>query len=162
MLTVLITLISLIFGQPYDRSDWIKSSSWSKARKKILANQKTGNHWICAYSLQVISNSTDLDIDHIIPLKYAFTHGGSKFPDNVKKAFATDDSNLVAVNEHENRSKGDKGVLEYMPPNNQCFYLRRWYYMSRKYHLMLDTSESNYIVRGLKGCKDPILQKKFK
>lgn len=161
-MNVITLILMLLFGQSYDRSDWIKSSSWSKARKKTLLNQKIGNHWICQYSLETIYNSTDLDIDHIVPLKYAFSHGGSKFTNATKNAFATDDSNLVAVNEHENRSKGDKGVLKYMPPNNQCFYLRRWYYMVNKYRLTIDIDEYGYITRGLKACKDPILTKKFK
>lgn len=158
----ILLIFALLFSSKYDRTEWIKSSQWTKARKKTLNRERIGNYWICKYSLEKINNATDLDIDHIIPLKYAFTHGGDKFTKELKQAFATDDSNLVAVNEHENRSKGDKNVLEYMPPNNQCFYLSRWYYMYRKYHLVMDTAETGYITRGLKGCKDPILNKKFK
>lgn len=161
-MNILLLIVTIFFSRTYDRSDWISPSQWKKARKKTLDRQRIGNFWICEYSLDTIKNSTDLDIDHIIPLKYAFDHGGENFSDDLKHAFATDDSNLVAVNEHENRSKGDKNVLEYMPPNNQCFYLHHWFYVYNKYHLTLDSSESGYIVRGLKSCKDPILKKKFK
>ena len=110
-------ILAIIFSGSYKRSDWINSSQWKKARKKTLARERIENYWICKYSLEEINNATDLDIDHIIRLKYAF---------------------------------------------NQCFYLRHWYYMYNKYHLVMDTAESGYIVRGLKGCKDPILKKKFK
>lgn len=162
MVNAFLMIFALLFSSSYNRKEWISPSSWKKARNKTLERNRTGNFWICAYSLEKINRATDLDIDHIIPLKYAFTHGGDRFTDDQKHAFATDDSNLVAVNEHENRSKGDKGVLKYMPPNNQCYYLRHWYYMYSKYHLKMDTSETGYITRGLKGCKDPILNKKFK
>lgn len=161
LLLAIICLVGVSFAGSYDRSDWIKPSQWAKARKHTLDRQRIGNFWICEYSLDTIRQSRQLDIDHIVPLKYAQEHGGDKFTSDQKHAFATDDSNLVAVNEHENRAKGDKGVLQYMPPNNQCFYLRHWYYMTNKFKLTISPEESGYIQRGLKGCNDPILNKKF-
>lgn len=160
MLGVACIVIGMLFSGSYDRSDWISQSAWGKARKRTLDRQRIQNFWICEYSLDTIKESRKLDIDHIVPLKYAYEHGGDKFSDDLKRRFATDDSNLVAVNEHENRSKGDDGVLQYMPPNNQCFYLHHWYYITHKYPLQIPANEEGYIERGLKACKDPILNKK--
>lgn len=151
MKCVLAALFIIFSG--YDRSDWISRSSWTRARTAILKRDRTENYWICRYSGIRIANKSKVDIDHIIPLKYAYGHCGDTLPDIKKRQLATDTLNLVAVSFHENRSKGDDGVLEYMPSDNQCWYLSRWKAVSKKYHLCLPKQDSAYIDRGVRACK---------
>lgn len=153
MTNLFFVLFSLLFSAQYDRSDWISQYSWKKARTKILARDRVGNYWICKYSGVRVSNKSKVDIDHIIPLKYANDHCGDQLSETKKRQFATDTMNLVATSYHENRTKGDDGVLEYMPSDNQCWYLNHWYSVSKKYQICLPSADSGYIARGVKACK---------
>lgn len=154
-MNILIIALStiLLSASTYDRSDWISKSMWTKTRTKILARDAVGDHWVCKYSGKAIEASKDMDIDHIIPLKYAFDNGGDTFPSSKKKQFATDDSNLVTVSAHENRSKGDAGLSGYIPVNNACYYVRHWKYVSAKYNLHIPRKDSLIMVKTLKACK---------
>ncbi|MGI0119860.1 HNH endonuclease [Zooshikella sp. RANM57] len=76
--------------------------------------------WQCPYTGLVFSNPSDLDIDHIVPLKEAFRSGASLWNAARKREFANDLENLLAVSNSTNRQKGDKDPTHWMPEN--------WYY----------------------------------
>ena len=82
MKCVLAALLIVFSG--YDRDDWISKSSWSKARASILKRDRVDNYWICRYSGMRIQNKSKVDIDHIIPLKYAYDHCGDTLSDMKK------------------------------------------------------------------------------
>lgn len=103
------------------------------------------NSIICKYSGVDITEDSLIDIDHIIPLKYAWLNGAAKWDDDKKTALATDLNNLVSVSEHENRSKGDDGLLLYLPPLNKKFYVTQWKTISEKYGIVLSKSEQSII-----------------
>jgi CRISPR/Cas system Type II protein with McrA/HNH and RuvC-like nuclease domain len=109
--------------------------------------------WVCKYSGVAIPESRLVDIDHIVPIKYTFDITNGSFTSAKKHAFAVDDSNLVSVSQHENRSKGDAGLSGYMPQQNGCFYLSHWRYMVKKYKLHLPAQDSAILAKGLKICK---------
>lgn len=155
-MNILIIALStiLLSASTYNRTDWVKKSSWTKTRAKILVRDAVGDRWVCKYSGKTVEKSRDIDIDHIIPIKYAHDNGGDTFSIAKKKQFATDDSNLVAVTAHENRSKGDAGLSGYMPIDNACYYVRHWKYVSAKYKLHIPRKDSLIMVKTLKACKD--------
>ena len=148
---MVLLILWLLFS--YDRSDWISQSSWKKARTTILNRDRIENYWICKYSGIKIKTKSEVDIDHIIPLSYAASHCGEAFSDQKKRQFATDTLNLVATSRKQNRSKGDDGVLEYMPHDNQCWYLDRWSKVAKKYGICLTQQEQQYINRGIAACQ---------
>ena len=146
----LLTCLILLFG--YDRSDWISQNSWKKTRTRVLERDRIGNYWICKYSGLKIKNKSEVDIDHIVPLSYADSHCGDTFPESKKRQFATDTLNLVSTSRKQNRSKGDDGILEYMPHDNQCWYIERWYLVTKKYGICLTPEERGYISLGRNAC----------
>lgn len=150
---LLCALLLNISSSTYDRKDWISSSSWTKARNRTLARDRIENYWICKYSSVKIKKKSEVDIDHIIPLKYAHDHCGDVLPEQKKRQLATDNDNLVSTSRHENRSKGDDGILEYMPSDNQCWYIQQWDIVYRRYGLCLTEKEIKYINNGIKACK---------
>ena len=150
----LFLILALGVFAEYDRSEWLNPSTWVKTRKKVLQRDMKGSIWLCKYSGDTIPESRLVDIDHIIPLKYAYSIGGSEFSIELKHKFATDDSNLVSVGQHENRSKGDNGLSEYLPKVNTCWYYRHWKYMSSKYKLRLPRKDSTILAKGLRSCRD--------
>lgn len=82
------------------------------------------------YTGRVIEHKTGngsrskVQIDHIIPLSYAFKMGANDWSKEKKEAFANDPLNLKAVNGSDNMAKSDKGPSEWMPSNKSynCDY----------------------------------------
>ena len=73
--------------------------------------------WYGQYLGIVFSESSDLDLDHIIPLKWAHDHGGWRWSGEDKQRFANDYQNLILVDDGSNQSKGARGPGEWMPGN---------------------------------------------
>src|SRR5574343_731521 len=96
----ILLIIVLLFGA-YDRKEWISSSSWKKARNSVLNRDRINNYWICKYSGVKIKKKSEVDIDHVIPLSYAYDHCGDLFTEQKKRQFATDTLNLVSTSRHE-------------------------------------------------------------
>ena len=58
-----------------------------------------------------------VQIDHIVPLAFAWDMGARDWPDLLRKRFANDPANLLAVAGQANQDKGDLPPGEWMPPN---------------------------------------------
>ena len=80
-------------------------------------------------------NVRNIDIDHIIPLKWAHDHGGANWSPTKKTAFANDPENLLATTASANRQKGAKGPEAWIPLVNRCSYGIHWQYLLTKYEL---------------------------
>lgn len=116
-------------------------------RQEVLIAQNTGSltynehgrvvsgRWISLYSGKVFYNASDLDIDHIVPLSWAWKHGADEWTRDKREQFANDPRNLVAVGASLNRSKGDKGMDEWLPPTNQKQYKLRFQRIVKLYEL---------------------------
>ncbi|EGR0268970.1 HNH endonuclease [Vibrio alginolyticus] len=87
------------------------------------------------YSGKIYYNASDLDIDHIVLLSWAWKHGADQWTKDTRKRFANDPRNLVAVGASLNRSKGDKGLDEWLPPANQKQYRLRFQRIVKLYGL---------------------------
>ena len=97
--------------------------------------------WNLPYSGGSTTSASQIDIDHIIPLKWAHGHGGDRWSSGRKKAFANDPDNLLATYYSANRSKGAKGPDQWMPAANKCSYAQRWEGLIEKYGLVTTTWE---------------------
>jgi hypothetical protein len=92
--------------------------------------------WNLPYSGGSTTSASQIDIDHIIPLKWAHGHGGGRWPKSRKRAFANDPDNLLSTYYSENRSKGAKGPDQWMPAVNKCSYAQGWERLIEKYDLV--------------------------
>lgn len=88
--------------------------------------------WISNFTNAIITNPEEMDIDHIVPLNLALTHGATEWTQEKREAFATDTDNLWAVELSLNRSKGARG-LEWLPPANECQYIIKYLNIVEKY-----------------------------
>lgn len=93
----------------------------------------TFGRWISMYSGEVIFDASKVDIDHIVPLKWAWDHGANNWSRSKREKFANDPINLVAVEASLNRQKGAKGPDEWIPPINQVQYRARFERVLKKY-----------------------------
>lgn len=87
-----------------------------------------------------------LDFDHIIPLAYVNKHGGYKWSEEDKKAFADDPTIGVDVCAHSNRSKSDSGPAEWLPEENVDDYCYSWLVIAAKYDISISQEDMNVIL----------------
>lgn len=122
---------------------------------KIKIDTSNSGEWICPYSGVKITDSSTIDIDHIIPLSYAAKSGGQEWSSEKKEAFANDPANLLATSAKENRSKGDKGPSKYMPPLKayRCNYAKTFTMLVHKYELTIPKSDLEALQKTLNTCK---------
>ena len=144
----------------YDRGEfgrWINSDrDCLNTRHELLAALSTGallysdngcrvlrGRWIDPYTDTVFMDSSDLDVDHLVPLLWAWQRGAWSWTREHRVAFANDPINLIAVDDSTNRSKGARGPLDGLPPNHayQCQYVLRFWRVSRIYNLEFATDE---------------------
>lgn len=114
---------------------------------------KTGL-WVGLYSAKSFTNASELQIDHVVPLKWAHGHGGATWSKEKKRRFANDPINLLAVQGTLNQSKGAKGPDEWLPPNHpyRCQYIVHFNRVVEHYGLAYIPSEKRIVDRLVKAC----------
>ncbi|MFA0356915.1 HNH endonuclease family protein [Vibrio breoganii] len=98
--------------------------------------------WTSPFTGNTIYSASEIDIDHVVPLKWAWEHGADGWTEGKRKAIANDPANLIAVEASLNRQKGAKGIDEWIPPKNECQYILRFMRIKQKYGLQLSQSET--------------------
>ena len=93
--------------------------------------------WISPFTGRILLDASLIDIDHIVPLKWAWDHGANQWTSTQRKSFANDPVNLWPVERELNRQKGANGLEAWMPPSGQCEYASRFIRVARKYNLEL-------------------------
>ncbi len=87
--------------------------------------------WIGPFTGRSFTQASDVDVDHMVPLKNAHDSGGWAWSAQKKKEYANNLSNvqhLVAVDDGSNQAKGARGPEEWMPPLAAywCQYAADW------------------------------------
>jgi hypothetical protein len=98
--------------------------------------------WISPFTGKVIHDPSAMDIDHVVPLKWAWENGADRWTNNKRERFANDPANLVSVELSLNRQKGAKGPDKWLPPANRCEYVLRFLRVAKKYGLNVSHSVS--------------------
>jgi len=151
----------------YNRGDWKHwTGSPCNTREEVLKEQgknvKTGDNckivsgtWIDPFTGKTFTNSSELDIDHFVPIGYTATHGGANWPAEKKEKFANDQSHLMGVSASANRAKGSKGPGSWMPENKDftCDYAKIWINTTTKYKLGIEKKDKEALNDALKTCK---------
>jgi hypothetical protein len=101
----------------------------------------TAGRWISPFTGAVIHDPSKIDIDHVVPLKWAWDHGANRWSQSQRERFANDPANLLSVEASLNRQKGAKGPDQWLPPANQCQYVLRFTRVMKTYKLELSGSE---------------------
>jgi len=119
---------------------------------KVLAGS-----WFSSYDAVVITDSSKLDIDHMIPLKEAWDSGANTWSASRRQAFANDidlPEALIAVSASSNRSKSARDPAEWLPTSisYRCQYVEDWMTVKVKWELSVDAKEFEAL-RGISvGC----------
>ena len=115
----------------------------------------TGGRWLSTYDGKTITNASQLDVDHMVPLAEAWRSGAWKWTGAQRQTYANDLDNseaLIAVTLSTNRSKGDKDPSLWMPAKDQCVYVQNWISIKVKYSLAVDVKESEKLNSFISTC----------
>lgn len=95
-----------------------------------------------------------VQIDHIVPLAFAWDMGARDWPDPLRRRFANDPANLLAVDGNANQDKGDLPPGEWMPPNTAfwCQYVVQFAAVARGYRLAIDEPSAREIRNAAASC----------
>jgi hypothetical protein len=112
------------------------------------------------YDESVYSGS--VQIDHIVPLSYAWRAGAEQWDKSKRVEFANDQArNLLAVDGRANAGKGDSGPGEWLPVNAgfRCKYARDWAQVLYAYRLHVapaDYDSLNLLLQQTSRARHPI------
>ena len=101
-------------------------------------------YWKDPYTGNIYTAASEMEIDHVVPLFYAWGRGAHLWEPAKQRRFANDSANLLPVGGSANRSKGAAGPLEWLPPSDDfaCEYLLRFSRITGGYSLALLPDES--------------------
>lgn len=153
----------------YDRDlfpHWLSQGDSCNTREVVLKrdgeNVETDDEcravrgtWYSEYDDVTFDDSSDLDIDHVVPLAEAWRSGAPDWSPAKRKSFANNLSaaQLIAVSASSNRSKGDKDPANWMPRDAyQCTYARSWVWIKNNYAMNVDSEEKSALTTALNDC----------
>jgi Protein of unknown function (DUF1524) len=146
---------------------WIIQSGNCDTRETVLERDGTGvtvdgacrptsGSWYSVYDAVWVSNSSSVDIDHIVALAEAWRSGANAWTTSRRQQFANDltIAQLIAVSQSSNASKGDSDPSEWKPPNTSvwCIYSREWIWVKDSYGLSVDSPEKSALGTMLDRC----------
>ncbi|GAA1597350.1 HNH endonuclease family protein [Kribbella karoonensis] len=146
---------------------WIIQSGTCDTREEVLKRDGTGvtvdsschptaGKWYSVYDSTWITDSSGIDIDHIVPLAEAWKSGANAWTTAKRQEFANNltISQLIAVSASSNRSKGDSDPSAWKPPNTSvhCIYAREWIWVKYTYKLSLQSAEKTALQQMLGTC----------
>ncbi|CEN60654.1 hypothetical protein ASPCAL03089 [Aspergillus calidoustus] len=157
-------------GSGYDRDlfpHWISQGDSCDTRDLVLVRDGTGvstgsgcsisgGSWYSPYDGETWTQSSDVDIDHVVPLANAWRSGASEWTTAEREAFANDLDNpqLIAVTDNVNQEKGDSGPEEWIPPlaSYSCPYGKMWIFIKYTYGLTITQAEKSALEGLLDAC----------
>jgi hypothetical protein len=128
------------------REEVLIAESTSRAQVDAYGCKVIEGDWLSPYDNAAHTNPSELDIDHMIPLKEAWDSGAWAWSAMKRQLFAndlTDARSLIAVTAGQNRSKSDRDPSNWLPPQTQyrCTYLAEWVAIKSHWKLSMDQSE---------------------
>ncbi|MGH3391794.1 MAG: HNH endonuclease family protein [Actinomadura sp.] len=154
----------------YDREEfphWITTSGACNAREEVLRRDGTGvavgsdcaptsGSWRSPYDGATWTDPSDVDIDHMVPLKEAWESGAWNWTRAQRQAYANDldGPELWAVTDNVNQSKGDQDPTTWQPPLSgfHCTYTRAWIQVKWFHDLSVDSAEKAALTSMLETC----------
>jgi hypothetical protein len=99
--------------------------------------------------------SAAVQIDHVVPLAWAWQHGAASWTIAERQLFANDLANLLAVDGPTNGAKSSSGPGEWLPPAaaHSCLYVTRWVFVLDRYDLAIGADDHAVVADTLERCR---------
>lgn len=113
--------------------------------------------WTDRFSGEIVTDPARAEIDHLVPLAYAFRTGGWAWGPDQRAAFANDLSDpdhLSVLSASTNRSKGSRGPQAWQPPQRgaRCWYARAWLAIAGRWGLTVAPVDHDALTAMLGHC----------
>nr|WP_239158541.1 HNH endonuclease family protein [Actinoplanes humidus] len=165
-----LTVTASTHTDTYDRDlfpTWDTISGTCNTRETVLKRDGTGvvvnsacastsGSWYSPYDGATWTAASDVDIDHMVPLKNAWISGAWGWTTTKRESFANDLTNpqLWAVTDNVNQSKSDKSPDAWKPPltSYYCTYSRAWVKVKYVWALTITSAEKTALTSMLATC----------
>jgi hypothetical protein len=159
-------------GGSYDRElfgDW-RTVDGCTTRERVLIEESLSppqvdpfgckviaGDWVSVYDGAETSDPTDLEIDHLVPVREAWVSGASAWGEGRRVAFYNDmgfAGSLVAVTSKSNQAKGASDPSDWRTPRAEarCRYAWDWVQVKLRWDLSADADEVAALEDMLAGC----------
>lgn len=117
----------------------------------------SGGSWFSLYDGVTITDSSALDIDHVVALAEAWDSGAFAWTAERRRDFANDlgvSFALIAVSAASNRSKSDLDPADWLPPSAtaRCPFVGAWIAVKVRWSLAVDAREQSALESLAAGC----------
>lgn len=95
------------------------------------------------------AKATEVQIDHVVPLSYAWQMGAAGWDKQKRQRLANDVLNLLPVSGPANSAKRDSGPAAWLPPSKviRCSYALRFAQVALKYELHVTSPDKDMMLR---------------
>jgi hypothetical protein len=146
---------------------WITISGACNTREEVLKRDGTNvvvdsncaaisGKWFSPYDGATWTAASDVDIDHMVALSEAWRSGAWAWTAAKRQSFANSlgDSQLWAVTDNVNQSKGDQDPTTWQPSvaSFRCTYARSWIDVKYRWGLTLQSAEKSALQGMLATC----------
>ncbi|MEV0149384.1 MULTISPECIES: HNH endonuclease family protein [unclassified Nonomuraea] len=113
--------------------------------------------WYSPYDGKRLKSERQVDVDHVVPLAYAWRSGARRWSEARRRAFANDliRPELVTVSHSANIAKGGQGPQSWRPQRRAywCRYATSWITVKHHYRLFVTRSEKVALLNMLRTCR---------
>lgn len=108
--------------------------------------------WICPYTGAIFTEVEDLEVDHVVPPRHAWSRGMDGWDRKKRHEFYNDPDNLMVVARAIKQVKDsypEEGILTWKPPRRAFWgeYARRWRAVKERYGIESDAVERAHVWR---------------
>jgi hypothetical protein len=112
--------------------------------------------WYSPYDGKWLKSEKQVDVDHVVPLAYAWRSGARRWSQAQRRAFANDLTRpeLIVVSHSVNMAKGGQGPQSWRPPRRAywCRYAVSWITVKHHYRLFVTRKERVALLNMLRTC----------
>lgn len=147
---------------------WSDVEGNCSAREKVLQRDgqgvevdgdcyPTSGSWYVEYNGNTVTEPSDVQIDHVVPLANAWRTGAASWSIEQREDFANDyadDPQLIASDASSNGSKGDQDPSTWKPlvEDYWCTYASMWVGVKSKWQLTINDAEKGALTDMLATC----------
>jgi hypothetical protein len=155
------------YDRDADFGDWIEQGGGCDTRAVVLkaeslvATTQNSNctidtgKWFSYYNASTYTHASSLQIDHTVPVENVWISGAWRWTQATRIRYYNDlrdPRTLVAVDIHDNESKGDQDPTTWTPPDGTCRYLDSWVAVKTRWHLNVTGAEKTKLTRLAASC----------
>lgn len=126
-----------------------------ESETSVTCSNLAGGRWFSYYDRVSWTDSSRIDIDHMVPLAEAWDSGARNWTAAQREAYANDLGDyrtLVGVTDSVNSAKGDQDIAEWKPTYDKCRYLREYVAVKIRWRLSVNSGEKTAMQNLAAGC----------